>query len=367
MKKTSVASAIALGMGIGMSNAGTDILRSATFSFFSPYGYQVNPAGNDTTLTGSIGAGTWSVSSTKKLFGAAWNAHDGTTFGPGTYTFDTIEGGVITGVVVGPGQVGGHILFDWNGNNNMDVINIWDVNSNSYTSTPVDSSAGNCESTFRGIIKPGARLMDGPFLGNCINFDLLLAGPGVAVSIDAAGGSTQECAQTGGSTMTLQAQIDLFGGTELGSIDWVVDGSSAGTGPSISPFMALGAHNVEVTATTKTGESDTAALVVTVRDSTSPTITATFLDRSGSPVTSVSSHQQLSVHFDVSDVCDPEPVATGSVVPVYGVEEGDVVVIRSGKVSEAELPASALQLTGTATDASGNSATDRETLLIEDK
>jgi hypothetical protein len=165
MKKTAIASAIALSMGMGVGVANAAAMSSGTFHMWSPYGFQVNPAGNDTTIAGNIGGGTWSVSSTKKFFGAVWTAHGGTTFGPGTYTFNTVEGPSYTNVVVGAGQVGGHILFDWNGSYNIDVINVWNVSGNSYTSSTVSSSAANC------LSKPGSAMIDGPFGGNCANFD----------------------------------------------------------------------------------------------------------------------------------------------------------------------------------------------------
>ena len=84
------------------------------------------------TVTGSIGDGTWSVASTTPFFGQNWTAHDGTTFGPGTILIDTVQGGVYTGVVVGAGQVGGHILFDWGVATDIDVINVWDVVDDDY-------------------------------------------------------------------------------------------------------------------------------------------------------------------------------------------------------------------------------------------
>jgi hypothetical protein len=163
MKKTAIASAIALGLGVGGVNAAA--ISSGTFHMWSPYGGQVNPTGNDTTINGSIGGGAWSVSSTKNFFGAVWAAKSGTTFGPGTYTINTVEGPSYTNVVVGAGQVGGHILFDWNGSYNIDMINVWNVSGNSYTSTAVSSNAGNC-----GAL-PGAAMIDGPFPGFCGNFD----------------------------------------------------------------------------------------------------------------------------------------------------------------------------------------------------
>ncbi len=168
MKKTAIASALALGLGLGFGAAQAAPMSSATFTMLSGVG---GPVGTDTTVTGDIGGGTWSVASTTPFFGLTWTAHSGTTFGPGTYSFDTIEGGTYTGIVVGAGQVGGHILFDWGTTADIDVINVWDVTDNgdgtfSYFSTDVDSDG------VRGL-----GMIDGAFPGFNANFDFTAAVP----------------------------------------------------------------------------------------------------------------------------------------------------------------------------------------------
>lgn len=117
------------------------------------------------------------LSSTQTFFGVLWNAHAVRVFGPGTYTIDTDcteqdfiagrydcdptgyrdipgvgsvgfngdpvvsdptlgdggttadtqEGPDVTFTVL-PGQLGAHMLFDWNGNTNIHVPVIWDLN-----------------------------------------------------------------------------------------------------------------------------------------------------------------------------------------------------------------------------------------------
>ena len=74
-----------------------------------------------------------------KFFGFLWSAHDIRVFGPGTYDIDTscsvaqlqagvavCGGGPILTLVVGPGQTGAHVLFDWNTTKNIDVALQWD-------------------------------------------------------------------------------------------------------------------------------------------------------------------------------------------------------------------------------------------------
>ena len=177
MKKTALASALALTLGSGIASAAT--MSSATFTMYSGGGGVV---GIDTTVTGSIGGGTFSVASTTPFFGLTWTAHSGTTFGPGTYTIDTVEGGVYTGIVVGAGQVGGHILFNWGTTANIDVVMVWDVNCTAtectYTST--DGIAGNPANP-DGV--RGYGMIDGAFPGFNANFDFTVAAVPVPAAV----------------------------------------------------------------------------------------------------------------------------------------------------------------------------------------
>ena len=167
MKKTLLA--IALTTSVGAVNAATQtMLPGASFTMYDGTGGLV---GLDTAVTGSIGDGAFAVASTNTFFGGLWTAHNGTTFGPGTYSFDTVEGGIYTGVEVGAGQVGGHILFDWGVVADIDVINVWDVVDNgdgtvSYVST--DVTATNPVGP-DGIL--GLGMIDGAFVGFNANFD----------------------------------------------------------------------------------------------------------------------------------------------------------------------------------------------------
>ena len=141
MNKTAIAASLALMLGSGAASAATETMTSATFTMLDGTGGTV---GVDTTVTGSIGDGAWAVASTTPFFGVNWVAHDGTTFGPGTYSIDTIQGGVYTGIEVGAGQIGGHILFDWGATADIDVVNVWDVACDgtncTYTSTDVTAT-----------------------------------------------------------------------------------------------------------------------------------------------------------------------------------------------------------------------------------
>ena len=279
--------------------------------------------------------------------------------GPGTHT-RTDPNGVSLTTTVGPDQLGGYVEINWN-NNRFGTLMVWDVtpSSDGGAYTTVDSDGD-------GI--PGQILVSGPFVGVSITYDFVSGEPppGIGVSIDVSGGSTQECNTSGGSNVTINADIDLVGGAVLGSIDWSIDGAAAGSGPTIMPFLALGVHTVDVTATTTTGESGSDSAIVTVQDTTDPELEVAFLDNAGNVITSASPGSYVTVRIAPDDVCDPAPVSEGSVVPVYAVKDGDAIKLQSGKVSTAELPISAIELTGITTDASGNSASGNAVLTITD-
>ncbi len=100
----------------------------------------------DQTVNTSVSDLNFNMSITSQkpfpFFGFVWTAHDIRVFGPGTYSFDTgcsvaqvqangcpagTASGATLSMTVGPGQVGAHILFDWNTSKNIDVVNVWDV------------------------------------------------------------------------------------------------------------------------------------------------------------------------------------------------------------------------------------------------
>jgi hypothetical protein len=86
-----------------------------------------------TDYTGPGGVSNMTLSSPTKFNSYNWAAHDIQVFAPGTYTFNTALGGgaAETGIqtlTVGAGQLGAHMLFDWNNNNNIDVALLWNAN-----------------------------------------------------------------------------------------------------------------------------------------------------------------------------------------------------------------------------------------------
>lgn len=114
----------------------------------------VNTASNGTNFN-------MTLASPNPFFGAVWTTHDIRVFGPGTYTINTgcstaelragtppascsLQGEPMT-FTVGPGQLGAHMLFDWSGNTNISVVNVWNRNSRSScipSTVPLKSSDG---------------------------------------------------------------------------------------------------------------------------------------------------------------------------------------------------------------------------------
>ncbi len=146
LKKTAIASAMALTLGMGVAQA-APVAMTGTFDMYDPSGALINV---DATITGFVdtAAGTWGVASTTPFYGLNWTASGGTLYtAPGTYTIsldDSASGGVGTAgqtmtFTVGAGQIGGAIKFAWGATTGIDVVNVWDVNpdgSLSYATVP---------------------------------------------------------------------------------------------------------------------------------------------------------------------------------------------------------------------------------------
>lgn len=154
------------------------------------------------------------LSSVYPFYGYHWTAHDISVFGPGTYTInvDCTTSQWETGscmpnanparnytFTVGANQIAAHILWDWGGSYNMDIVNIWNQNAVFGPSPLYTGATGfNSASTVWGLMStdanascPGAvtvptnqpincgtdgingiPMIDGPFNGFSANFNL---------------------------------------------------------------------------------------------------------------------------------------------------------------------------------------------------
>jgi hypothetical protein len=338
------------------------------------------------------------LASNQTVFGLLWTAHDIRVFSEGSYTFDTnctpadiaagitdCGGGAPLTLTVAAGQLGAHILIDWGESTNIDVAIVWNTDdafgSPIYDGCLFPVTPDNCDPTHsptriwnlaskdgNGDGVQGIPMVDGPLSGVSANFNLNFgpAPPGITVSLDVAGGPLQECTETGGSPVTISAEIMLFGGAELDSIEWTVDGSNAGLGVTITPFLELGAHTVGVLATTITGESDTDSLPVIVTDKTAPILDVAFIDRrTGEPISQIerANVQWIEAHFTAMDACDANPQTKG--VGGFAVQNGDLLKIQ-GNNNTVTMTTSEIDLVATTTDASGNNNSGAATLQITD-
>ena len=152
-------------------------------------------ASSDYTGPGSVSNMT--LSSVTPFSGYNWVAHDIQVFAPGSYSFNPMLGGgaVESGtqvLTVGAGQLGAHMLFDWNANNNIDVSIVWNANgvfgndaaqqtltgTKMWNAVSVDGDGNNI---------PGIKMQPGgPFANFNANFNLNGITPTSAVPVPAA-------------------------------------------------------------------------------------------------------------------------------------------------------------------------------------
>lgn len=198
IRKTLIASSVTLALGTPVAEAAlvTNVLGAYTWStdsgnftalapnggvanagFIPNYGFvggssslQMSWDGNaynsSTDFSGPGGATNINIvnccSGSTVFFGHSWTAHDVQMFVPGSYSFDVALGGgnPETGTLnatVGSGQLGMHMLFDWNGNNNIDIFVVFAQNSifgSGLLYSTVTNSNGQftCDANFTGTI-----------------------------------------------------------------------------------------------------------------------------------------------------------------------------------------------------------------------
>jgi len=100
-----------------------------------------------------------------------------------------------------------------------------------------------------------------------------------------------------------------------------------------------------------------------------PELDIRFIDqRSGAEITEVTGNGKhfVTVSYDVIDVCDPAPTASGIAVPVHAIDDGDTITIEKKKLATATLGTSAVNISADAIDASGNRRHREAQLLIVD-
>jgi hypothetical protein len=212
-----------LGSNFSMLDAGGRV-----FGGTNDITYSLNFTSLNTSVTGTTGILTNTLASAgpTPFDGHVWVAHHIRLFGPGTYSIDTtcntaqLETGTCTPntdstknltMTVGPGQIGVHMLFDWNGNLDIDVVNVWSQNTTWHDVDPgIKNDLWDDPSVWAGPagfnVNPqtvwayvstdsdgdgenGVKMIDGPFQKFSANFNLgpadsCQASPSEPVAID---------------------------------------------------------------------------------------------------------------------------------------------------------------------------------------
>jgi hypothetical protein len=177
IKQTVIVSGIALSLGassafaVGVNDIIVDAsftTNHANFTMLTATGATVGGANNInmtwdgdafTSSSDYTGPGSYSnvtAATTTALLGYFWTAHDIQMFVPGTYSFDTTLGGgnnelgTMTATVPA-GMLGMHMLFDWNGNLNIDVFIVEALGSGQIFGSGVVRTAANAAACDDGM------------------------------------------------------------------------------------------------------------------------------------------------------------------------------------------------------------------------
>lgn len=228
-------------------------------------------------------------------------------------------------------------------------------------SPAVDSgtSAGAPDTDFEGDLRP----VDGD--GDMVaQFDIGSDEFSAGASINIAGGNIQECATFGGTQVSMEANLVLPPGTELFRIEWYLDDVLFYFGTTAEALVSLGQHTVEARAVTVDSGIIQSFSSIDIVDTTAPVVNIGFTDsETGAVITSIPKNSTSTVEADIStsDACDNSPLVTA----VTGIPtiDGDIFRIRPRK-GNVTINGTEIQLSVTATDASGNATSGSASLAI---
>lgn len=219
----------------------------SNFSMLDPNGQYVGGAPDifsnwDGSLLTSTAQSTINMTMGSALptpfFGFPWDAHDIRVFGPGSYSLTTSRGNPLS-FTVGPNQIGAHMLFDWNNNNDIDVAVVWNINGTFDGNGPVSGQVFNLVSVDGdndGF--PGIRMPDGPFTGFSANFNINFTPAYTLPAVEAPlltadqGGSTTRTVITGGGNVSVSASTGTsfdWGGSSAALVARAVGGTTSAT------------------------------------------------------------------------------------------------------------------------------------------
>lgn len=304
-------------------------------------------------ITGDINLSSSSIAiNPTAIFGAPFVTVESELLFPGAYTrtYNLSSGGSISRTATIPADtVGAYFVINYNNSSYHQLFMAWDVSTDglAYDNRPIS----------------GDVWIGGAYNGRRVYFNFEIVPPLSDVTVQAIGAGTYECGEISGSTITLDSIATTAGIAVLDRVEWVVDGVLVAQGTSITHFFSLGNHIVEATAIATDGGSATDTINVSVNDTIDPTLQIVFLDGAGNPVTSAL-NGDYTVQYISSDICDSVLNVIGSAKPVMSVLEGDVISIDqiSGDVV---MPTTAVEISATVNDSSGNTSRDTKILLIE--
>lgn len=185
----------------------------------------------DETMTNTTANGTafnGNMTSNQLFFGAIWTTHDVRIFEEGSYSFDStctssqIQSGISNcngsppgniAMEVGAGQLGAHMLFDYNGTIDTDIAIVWDQNSLWSDADGSSSSVNNLWGGPAGDVPDPSlnwQLVSTDADGDGINGISMIDGPFPAFSANFNFGQV--------STVPVPAAVWLFGSGLLGLI-----------------------------------------------------------------------------------------------------------------------------------------------------
>lgn len=210
-RKTLLSSVMLIALNAGAAHAATINFADSNFTFIDPWG-GITGGTNDVagswdgtfdTAVSGVGSTNFNMSlasaSSYPFFSYTWTAHNIRVFGPGTYTFNVdcttaqLNAGTCVPnadpsrnltMTVGAGQIGAHILWDWNTSLNIDIVNVWSQNAVFGPSPlypgPVGSNSPDkvwdlMSTDGNGDGINGIPMIDGPFIANggfSANFNL---------------------------------------------------------------------------------------------------------------------------------------------------------------------------------------------------
>jgi hypothetical protein len=181
------------------------------------------------------------------------------------------------------------------------------------------------------------------------------------LKINVTGGWQQECLETRGTTVGVEAELAIEG-RSMAIVEWQVDGVTASYGNPASLFAPLGTHSITARATADSGDVFSATGMLTISDTTAPSLSLWLTDRRGRQVVNQlpPGLNAVTVHYAVSDTCDPNP--TISALAGVAVSDGQEIRIHAA-IDQVAIDASGFKVQAEAIDESGNTTTEGIVLL----